>query len=138
MDRCFSKLTICFENPFWVGICERESEGRYSVCKITFGAEPKDNEVYEFFLKNYMHLKFSKSIADKICEKQKINPKRLQRSIRSELKKGIGTTAHQALKIQQQQLKQERKVTSKKKSKLEAEYRFKLQKEKRKAKHRGH
>ena len=35
-----STLTILFEDPFWVGLYEREEDGRYSVSKITFGAEP--------------------------------------------------------------------------------------------------
>ena len=33
---------------FWVGVFERVSEGKLSVCKITFGAEPKDYEIYDF------------------------------------------------------------------------------------------
>lgn len=37
-----STLTILFEPPFWVGLYERVDGGKYEVCKITFGAEPKD------------------------------------------------------------------------------------------------
>ena len=33
---------------FWVGVFDRVSEGKLSVCKITFGAEPKDYEIYDF------------------------------------------------------------------------------------------
>lgn len=33
---------------FWEGVFERVSEGKLSVCKITFGAEPKDYEIYDF------------------------------------------------------------------------------------------
>lgn len=40
MDADSGKLTVFFEGPFWVGIFERMSEGRLSVCKVTFGAEP--------------------------------------------------------------------------------------------------
>ena len=36
---------------------ERISEGKLSVCKVTFGAEPKDYEVYDFVLRNYYRLK---------------------------------------------------------------------------------
>lgn len=36
-----STLTVTFEAPFWIGLYEREAEGLYQVCKITFGAEPK-------------------------------------------------------------------------------------------------
>ena len=54
-----STLTVFFENPFWVGVYERIDGDRYEVCKITFGAEPKDYEVWDFLLKNWSKLKFS-------------------------------------------------------------------------------
>ena len=47
-----SSLTVFFEEPFWVGVYERQSGNRLEVCKITFGAEPKDYEVYDFLLRN--------------------------------------------------------------------------------------
>ena len=53
MDRASGKLTVFFEEPFWVGVFERVSDGQMSVCKITFGAEPKDYEVLEFILTQY-------------------------------------------------------------------------------------
>ena len=46
-------LTIFFDEPFWVGIFERCDNGRLSVCKVTFGAEPKKQEIYEFVHKIY-------------------------------------------------------------------------------------
>ena len=53
MDKTSEKLTVYFEEPFWVGIFERISGGMLTVCKVTFGAEPKDYEVQEFILKHY-------------------------------------------------------------------------------------
>ena len=47
MDTEYGTLTVFFEKPFWVGVFERVSNGRLSVCKVTFGAEPKDYEVRE-------------------------------------------------------------------------------------------
>lgn len=52
MNKIVSRLTVFFENPFWVGIFGVEDKGSYDVCKITFGAEPKDYDIYEFMLKN--------------------------------------------------------------------------------------
>ena len=52
MSTTKTSLTVTFEAPFWIGLYERESDGAYEVCKITFGAEPKDYEVYEFLLRN--------------------------------------------------------------------------------------
>ena len=48
MDKVSGKLTVFFEEPFWVGVFECVANGKLSVCKVTFGAEPKDYEVYEF------------------------------------------------------------------------------------------
>ena len=42
-----ASLTVYFEDPFWVGAFERIEDGKLSVCKVTFGAEPKDYEVWE-------------------------------------------------------------------------------------------
>ena len=45
MDKVSGKLTVFFEEPFGIGIFERISEGKLSVCKVIFGSEPKDYEV---------------------------------------------------------------------------------------------
>lgn len=138
MDKCISKLTVCFENPFWIGVYEREWEDCYEVCKITFGSEPKDYEIKEFLLKHWSQLKFSTSIQSDVCRQRKINPKRIKRNITKELHQGIGTKAQQALKLQHEQIKQDRKIHSKEKREQESQYRFALKQKKRKAKHKGH
>ena len=65
-----SSLTILFENPFWIGLFERIDGDKYEVCKITFGAEPKDYEVYDFLLKNWHKLKFSPPVKTEKIEKR--------------------------------------------------------------------
>ena len=47
MDKVSGKLTVYFEETFWVGVFERIEDGKLSVTKVTFGAEPKDYEVQE-------------------------------------------------------------------------------------------
>ena len=42
MTENIGRLTVFFEDPFWVGVFERIESGRLSVCKVTFGAEPRD------------------------------------------------------------------------------------------------
>ena len=42
-----TSLTVFFEDPFWVGVVERIDEGKYSVCKVTFGAEPTEAALWE-------------------------------------------------------------------------------------------
>ena len=133
-----SSLTIMFEDPFWVGIYERYDDGQYEVCKITFGAEPKDYEVYGFLLKNWNNLKFSPPIKAEMTEERKINPKRMQREINTQMKdKGMGTKAQQALKLQHEQNKIERKNKSREQKEAEKERQYALRQEKKKAKHKG-
>lgn len=139
MDKIVSRLTVFFENPFWVGVFEAESKSGYEVCKIVFGAEPKDYEVYDFLLKNHHRLKFSrKRLSEKSTEKR-LNPKRMQKEIKKQLEnKGAGTKAQQALKEFYEQLKTERKTQSKEQIEAEKERKFLLRQEKKKEKHRGH
>lgn len=134
-----SKLTVLFEAPFWVCFCEREADGLYEVCKITFGAQPKDFEVYDFLLKNYSVLKFSPPVETAGHEPVRVNPKRMQRLIEKQLQApGIGTKAQQALKLQREQEKSEKKAQSREKTDAEKELRFELRQQKRKEKHAGH
>ena len=53
MEQASGKLTVFFELPFWIGVFERVEDGKLTVAKITFGAEPKDYEVYDFILHYY-------------------------------------------------------------------------------------
>ena len=131
------KLTVFFEEPFWVGVFEKIENGKLSAAKVTFGAEPKDYEVYEFILKHYYDLRFSPAVAT-VVKESKQNPKRIQRDIKKSLAKtGIGTKSQQALKLQQEQTKQERKIKSREQKMAEADRLFDLKQQKKKEKHRG-
>jgi len=124
MDTERVKLTVFFEGPFWVGVFERISGGKLSVCKVTFGAEPKDYEVWALETE-------VKQTAD--------HPKRRQRSIRKQLQTaGVGTRSQQALKMQREEMKTQRKRISKEQRENEKQRRFDLKQQKRKMKHRGH
>jgi len=99
MGKVLGKLTVFFEEPFWVGVFERVSDGKLSVCKVTFGAEPKDYEVYDFVLKNYYRLRFSPAVATEVKEAGR-NPKRVQREVRKQVQNtGIKTKLVQDIKI---------------------------------------
>ena len=54
-----SRLTILFDDPFWIGLYEREDGTEYSVCRIVFGAEPRDQAVYAYLLEHWRTLRFS-------------------------------------------------------------------------------
>ena len=137
MDKVSGKLTVFFEEPFWVGVFERVSDGKLSVCKVTFGAEPKDYEIYDFVLKNYYRLRFSPAVATDVKEIGR-NPKRVQREVRKQLQNTrIGTKSQQTLKLQQEQLKTERRIVSREQREAEKQRQFELKQQKRKEKHRG-
>lgn len=134
-----SQFTVLFEDPFWVGIYERECAGKYEVCKITFGAEPKDYTVYAFLQKHWRHLPFGKPVAAEMPETQKINPKRMQRQIQKQTaQSGISTKAQQALSAQREQNKLERINRVRVKRAEEKERQFVLRQAKKQQKHRGH
>ena len=132
------KTTVYFEEPFWVGVFERIEDGKLSVAKVTFGAEPKDYEVQEYIQKYYFSLKFSPAV-DTVVKDIKRNPQRMQREAKKQMQEtGIGTKSQQALKLQQEQNKQERKVRSREKKEADELRMFELKQQKKREKHRGH
>ena len=134
-----TQITVLFEDPFWVALYERESGGKYEVCRITNRAEPKDYEVYEFLLKNHKKLPFSPAVSVCGFEEKRISPKRRQREAKKATEQnGIGTKAQQALKLQHEQNKIERKARTKEMKEAEKKLRFEQKQEKKKQKHNGH
>lgn len=138
MDTGEGKLTVFFEGPFWVGVFERISGSKLSVCKVTFGAEPKDCEIWDFILKHYCELKFS-PVIEAMVKRTVDNPKRRQRNAKKQLQSfGVGTKSQQALQIQREEMKTQRSQISKEQREAEKQRQFDLKQQKRKAKHRGH
>ena len=126
-----------FEEPFWIGVFERYESGKLSVAKVMFGAEPKDYDVYEFVQNHYYSLQFSPAVAAAVKEIKK-NPKKMQRDIRKTLgSTGVGTKSQQALKLQHEQNKQERKEKTREQKAAEGKRMFELKQQKKKEKHRG-
>ena len=137
-EKCQGRLTVYFEDPFWVGVFERIENGKLSAAKVTFGAEPKDYEAQEFINRHYYHLKFSPAIKTDVKDVKK-NPKRAQRDAKKQtLENGLGTKSQQALKLQQEQNKLERKERSKQEREEESDRLFELKQQKKKEKHKGH
>ena len=110
-EKCQGRLTVYFEDPFWVGVFERIENGKISAAKVTFGAEPKDYEVQEYIIKYYYRLQFSPAIT---------------------------TDVKDAKKLQQEQNKLARKERSKKEREEESDRLFEMKQQKKKEKHKGH
>ncbi len=131
-------LTVYFDDPFWVGAFERTEDGRLSVCKVTFGAEPKDYEVWAFVLEHYHQLTFSPAVETETRQAAD-NPKRRQRNAGKQMARtGVGTKSQQALQMQLEQNKQERRAKSREQKLAEAERLFALKQQKKREKHKGH
>ena len=138
METVSSTLTVFFEEPYWVGVYEIEYAGTYQACKILFGAEPTDRQVYDFLHQHRGRLCFSPALEAAAAAPRRINPKRMQRAISSRLQGGgVGTKAQQALKLQHEQGKQARAQRSRAEKQAAEQRRFALRQEKRKAKRRG-
>ncbi len=131
-------LTVYFDDPFWVGVFERIDERKLSVCKVTFGAEPKDYDIWEFVLRHFNELVFSPAVE---TETRQIadNPKRRLRNARKQTERsGIGTKSQQALQQQRDEMKTERRQISREERDADAQRRFEMKQLKKKEKRRGH
>ena len=131
------RLTVFFEGPFWVGVFERISDGKLSACKVIFGAEPRDCEVWDFILKHYDGQRFSPAVA--VQGRQATDhPRRRQRRATEQLRTpGIGTKSQQALQMQREERKTQRRQSGRERQKIEKQRKFDQKRQKRKEKHRG-
>ena len=115
-----------FEEPFWVGVFERIKDGKLSVCKVTFGAEPKDYDILVFVLYHYYELVFSPSVEIETRQAAD-NPKRRLRNARKHLENtGVATKAQQALQRQREEMKTESRQISREERDAEAQRRFEM------------
>ena len=138
MQKNEAKLTVFFDPPFWVAVYERVTDDQLEVCKVVFGSEPKDYEVYDYFLKNWHLLRFSPPVRADATQDSRINPKRMQRAIQKQLDAtGIGTKSQQALQLQHEEGKTARKKKGRLQKEEEQQRKFELRQQKRKRKHKG-
>ena len=138
MDEIKTKLTVYFESSFYVGVVERQYKNTFEICKTTFGKEPTDNEVYEFYNAYYSKLKFYRVDNFKSNVKTSVNPKRIKRIVAKEMKKkSISTKSQELLKKQYELRKTAVKRSSKLKRVKRQNERFEMKQRKKKEKHRG-
>ena len=116
-------LTVYFEDGFWHGLFEQEYEGTYQVSRVTFGQEPKEDEILRLIQTQFVRLSFSPEATVKQHVKIK-NPKRLQRAVKKQVKhEERKKHSKQQSSLQKQLLKQEK---------------FERKQQKRREKHKGH
>ncbi len=134
-----SSLTVLFEDPFWIGLFEITDHEGLHVCKVTFGAEPTEKELMEFIDRNWNQIQFSQAVEVAPTTEIRKNPKRQLREAKKQMQSQvIGTKSQQALKLQQEQNKMERKQRTRAEREAEKRRQFDLRQAKKKEKHKGH
>ena len=75
MSRIKSRLTVFFEEPFWVGVFEQETDGVICAARVVFGAQPTDAEVFEFVLRHADRLRYGPPVEGRLS-RETANPKK--------------------------------------------------------------
>ena len=89
-------------------------------------------------MKYYYQLKFGPAV-DVVVKKEATNPKRVQREARKQVAAtGIGTKSQQALQMQREENKLERKSVSREQRETEKQRQFELKQLQKREKHKGH
>jgi len=135
--RVSSTLTIYHDGRSWVGTFERVEDGRLSVCRIVFGAEPSNEEIQELICRRWSGLHFTLPVEHEVTPELASNPKRRQREISKELRnRGPSTKAQLALSEEREAAALQRKATARECREADERERFELRREKQKLKHR--
>jgi len=132
-------LTVFFEDPFWVGVFERQNAVGLSVARVVFGAEPTNPELGEFISENFHRLRFSDPVSADQVEKPRGNPKRRQREARRATEtQGVSQKANDAMRLELEKRAKVRDQKSKEQKEAEAKLLFEKHQLKLKQKRRGH
>ena len=139
-----TESTLYFDGRFWVVVIERHEEGRVRAVRIVFGAQPSVAELYEFLLAHASVLtrRLDEAAAVPVGperQPKRPNPKRAQRQASRLARQARPSTASQeAIHADRERSAQHRAAGAKQKKREEADERRRLEREKAKARHRGH
>lgn len=130
-------FTVYHDGRFWVGVVERAEGGQLSAARVVFGAEPSDEEIFQFVLKRWGSLRFSPCVSCSQRERVR-NPKRRQREVAREAAAAAPSTkSQQAIAQMREQGKFEAKRRRAKARREADAAKFALKVEKRRQKRRG-
>lgn len=135
------KLTVYFEKPYWIGVIETQEKGKVRAARYVFGSEPSDAEVLDFVQSGELSRlteRMAAVVKGKTSYDHRINPKRLQKLAAKEIRShGTNTYAEQAIKLQLEQRKAEKRTLNRERREQIKEYKREIARLKAKAKHRG-
>ena len=133
-----SRLTVEFSPPWWVGTLERWEDGRYEVGRVVFGAEPTEPEVLLWVLHRLSRLRTTPAMEAPARRPEAQNPKRRQRQIAREQQRPAGKKAWAAAAAGREAEKQTRRQQTAQERREAAREQYRLHRQKRQQKHRGH
>lgn len=134
------KLTVFFEDPYWVGVVEVQGADGLKAGRHVFGAEPSLQEVWEYVMNDLPALveRLSCSVPAARLPVKSVNPKRLARqAARESRSRGVSTQSQEALRLELEKSKKQRACRSKEQREALAAYKREIAVRKAKAKHRG-
>jgi hypothetical protein len=134
-------LTILFDHPYWIGLLEDERDGCLYAARHIFGAEPSDQQVYEFVLReaSILFARMTTGIAIESGKKHAVGYKRMIREARRSIEdRGISMQAQAAIRQQIEANKQVRQQTSRAAREAERKRKREIARQKAQEKHRGH
>lgn len=137
-----AQFTLYFDGQFWRGVYETSTGCKLQATEVVFGPEPNNAELYEWILNNGSSLiktaKAQEPIPGKIEAATKGNPKRLQRAINKQRQNdGISSKAEQALKLNFELSKANKKIRHREKKKQQEQQKFDRNRLKRIQKRKG-
>ena len=118
-------LTVYFEDGFWHGLFEQVYRETYQVCRVTFGQEPKDDEILEILQTQFTQLSFSPEAIVKQMVKKQVNQK-------------VSSKSKELLQLQYEERKKISKHQSSVQKQLLKQEKFERKQQKRREKHKGH
>ena len=109
----------------------------YQVCRVTFGQEPKDDEILEILQTQISLLSFSPEAIVKQHVKIK-NPKRLQRMVKKQVNQKVSSKSKELLQLQYEERKKISSHQSSVQTQLLKQEKFARKQQKRREKHKGY
>lgn len=139
-------LTIFFDDQYWVAVVEWQAEDRLRAARHIFGTEPGMAEVFAFVLYELDGLIQQASADDRIVGTALLDqqpgphrsPKRrLREAARALDQRGASSAAQEALRLELEARKQERRAQNRVERLAEQERKYRLAREKARQRHRG-
>lgn len=135
------RLTILFDDPYWIGLLEDERDGCLYASRHVFGAEPSDAQVYDFVLRDIAVLLAQMTVGVPVTAAAAHTvgfKRRLREARRATEERGIASRAQDALRRQLEQNQQARRQVSREEREAEKEHKRAVARQKAREKHRGH